>query len=250
MKRVLENIAMEETKIKRKKAAKRINESFTKNTEQKALQFIVKLLPAAISPDHLTFIGLLGGVIIAVGYYLCKFHPGFLWLASFGFFVNWFGDSLDGTVARHRKIERQLYGFYIDHNIDAITQFIMAIGLGLSPYMRFDIAMYVIMSYFMLSIHTYINAYLRERFKFSYGKIGPTEVRLIAIIANTVLFFIGKNPALNIFSISITLFDFAGVIIGTVFIGAFIYAFFKEKKVLNKMNPPLINKNMTKESSK
>ena len=248
--RVLGKIAMEELKIKKNRAAERINEAFTKNAEQKTLQFIAKLLPAVITPDHLTFTGLLGAVIIAVGYWLCNFHPGFLWLASFGFFVNWFGDSLDGTVARHRRIERQLYGFYIDHNVDAITQFIIGIGLGLSPYMRFDIAMYAIMGYFLLTVHTYINAYLRDRFKFAYGKIGPTEVRLIVIIANTVLFFMGKNPALNIFSVSITLFDLIGVIVGTAFVGGFIYAFFKEKKVLNKMDPPHINKSTEKDSSK
>jgi len=235
-KRVLKNVAMEESKIK-KKSAERINEAFTKNVEQKTLQFIAKRLPAAITPDHLTFIGLAGAVIIAAGYWLCKFHPGFLWLASFGFFVNWFGDSLDGTVARYRKIEREIHGFYIDHNVDAITVFLIGIGAGLSPYMRFDIAMYAIVGYFMLCIHTYINAYLRERFKFAYGKIGPTEVRLILVIANAILFFIGKNPAVNIFSVSITLFDFAGIILGTVFVGGFIYAFFKEKKVLNEIDP-------------
>ena len=89
---------MAEANIK-KKSAKRINESFTNKAEYKTLQFIAKSLPAAITSDHLTFIGLAGAVIIAGGYWLCKFHPGFLWLASFGFFVNWFGDSLDGTLA-------------------------------------------------------------------------------------------------------------------------------------------------------
>ena len=216
------------------KPAKRINESILRALEKKVLLYLASKLSNSIKPDHLTYLGLLGAFIVLIGYYLCHFGYGFLWLASFGFFINWFGDSLDGTIARYRKIERPLYGFYIDHNVDAMTTFIIGVGLGVSPFIRFDIAMYLIIAYFLLSIHTYINSYLAGFFKISYNSIGPTEVRLIAIIANTVLFFVHKNPKVALFNMNITYFDLAAIVIGTFLYIGFIIAYFHDKKIIEK----------------
>jgi phosphatidylglycerophosphate synthase len=214
------------------KVAKRINESILRSLEKKILLYLASRMHKKILPDHLTYFGLFGSFIILIGYFLCNFGYAFLWLASLGFFINWFGDSLDGTVARNRQIERPLYGFYIDHNVDAMTTFIIAVGLGISPFMRFDIALYLIIAYFLLSIHIYINSYLAGFFKISYKGVGPTEVRLIAIIANTILFFVHKNPKVALFKLHITYFDLAGIIFGTILYIGFIIAYFQDKKII------------------
>ncbi|MCD6181201.1 MAG: CDP-alcohol phosphatidyltransferase family protein [Candidatus Cloacimonetes bacterium] len=214
--------------------AKRVNESITRPLEKKILLYFASKMHNSISPDHLTYLGLFGSLVILLGYFFSNFGYGFLWLASFGFFINWFGDSLDGTIARYRHIERPLYGFYIDHNVDAMTTFIIGVALGVSPFIRFDIAMYLIIGYFLLSVHTYIDSYLAGFFKISYGGIGPTEVRLMAVIGNTILFFVHKNPKIALFNSHITYFDLFAIIVGTALYIAFIVAYFKDKKVIEE----------------
>ncbi|MCD6123221.1 MAG: CDP-alcohol phosphatidyltransferase family protein [Spirochaetales bacterium] len=223
--------------------AERLTGTLLRSAEKSLLSFFVKILPLRITPDHLTTIGLAGSLMIALGYFLCNYNIAYLWLANAGFLINWFGDSLDGSLARYRKIERPLYGFFIDHNVDSISMLLIALGLGLSPYMRFDIALYTLIGYFMLSISTYINAYVRGIFRISYAKIGPTEVRVVAIIGNTVLFFLGHNPILNVFSVRIAYLDLLGVVVGTAFIIGFFIFYFKDLHEMAKIDPVKTPKN-------
>ena len=102
-----------------KESHKRVNDILLGPIERPALNWLAAHMPAWMTPDGLTIIGVIGAVIILVSYGLSNLEPAFLWLASFGFFVNWFGDSLDGTLARYRKIERPKYGFFVDHTVDA-----------------------------------------------------------------------------------------------------------------------------------
>ena len=221
--------------IEQHKPAKRIIKSILRPFEIKLLDWFVRIIPPSVTPNDLTAVGLFGAFLIMIGYFLSNFGYGWLWLVNFGLLVNWFGDSLDGSIARHRKIERPLYGFYIDHNVDVITSILIGLGLGLSPFMRFDVALYSIIGYLMLSIHTYINAYLAGFFKISYDAIGPTEVRVIIIIINSVLFFVHKNPSIGP---HLTYFDVVGIIIGTLLIIAFFIAYFTDKKVIKEKDPP------------
>ena len=109
-------------------------------------------MPAWMSPDLLTLIGILGAVIIFAGYALTKVNSIFVWLASIGFVVNWFGDSLDGTLARYRKIERPKYGFFVDHTVDAFSQLLIFVGLGLSIYVSFSVAALALTGYLLMII--------------------------------------------------------------------------------------------------
>jgi archaetidylinositol phosphate synthase len=188
--------------------------------ERPALRWLSAHLPRWMDPDALTFIGILGSMITLVGYYLTNFASGFLWLASFGFIVNWFGDSLDGTVARFRGIERPKYGYFVDHTVDAFSQVLVFAGLGLSAYVRLEIACLALVGYLLISILTYIDAFVSGEFRISYAKIGPTEMRLIAIIANTVFFFIG-NRVVTLKIVTVTVFELIVAIIAIVLIGAF-----------------------------
>lgn len=185
---------------------RRILDTFTGPLERRLLHWIAARLPGWVTPDVLTAVGVIGGLIIFAAYLLSQRSPAFLWLASFGFVVNWFGDSLDGTLARVRKIERPVYGFYIDHAVDAYIEILVFLGLGLSPYVRFDLAAAALIAYMLLSVLVYLRTCVKGEFTISYGRLGPTEARLIAIGANTLVFFIG-NPRLQLFSMNLTIYD-------------------------------------------
>jgi phosphatidylglycerophosphate synthase len=170
---------------------KRENDILLGFLERPALNWLAAHMPDWITPDVLTWIGISASVLIFVSYILTHISPFFLWLASLGFILNWFGDSLDGTLARYRKIERPRYGFLIDHWIDAISTVLIFMGLGISPYVDLVVACIGIIAYLLLSIMVYLITYVTGIFQITNAKIGPTEIRLIAILSNTVLFFVG-----------------------------------------------------------
>lgn len=168
----------------------RIQTSVLNRLEKKALLWLAERQPKWADSDMLTFIGFIGAVVIAAGYILSNYNVHFLWLASLGFVINWYGDSLDGTLARYRKQQRPIYGFYLDHTMDAINETFMFMGVGLSPFMRFDLSCVLLVIYLMLTLNVSMNAHLKGEFRLTYAKLGPTEFRLICILANVVLVFV------------------------------------------------------------
>jgi archaetidylinositol phosphate synthase len=171
----------------------RINDGVLMKLERPALKWLAAHSPKWITPDIYTAIGVFGNILALVGYILSRFSPGFFWLATFGFIVNWFGDSLDGTLARYRHIERPNYGYFVDHVTDAIGQVMIFVGLGLSPFVSFNLAILTLVAYLLLSVLVYIRTYVVAEFKLSYGILGPTEARALAIILNTAMFFFGEQ---------------------------------------------------------
>jgi archaetidylinositol phosphate synthase len=201
----------------------RIIDTFLGGAEKRALQWLAARMPPWISPDHLTGIGLFASFLIFISYALTYFHIGFLWLASFAFILNWFGDSLDGTLARYRKIERPRYGFFVDHIIDSVSEVLIFLGLGLSPFLRFDLALLALIAYMLLSIYVYLVTYVNGVFRISYAKLGPTEVRVIGIAANTIVFFYG-NPTVALPWITLTLYDVIGIFVLVIILAVFLVA--------------------------
>ncbi len=173
------------------KPHQRVNNILLAPLERPALQWLAAHMPGWINPDILTGIGILGAVMIFFGYWLSNQMSAFLWLASLGFVINWFGDSLDGNLARYRQIERPKYGFFVDHTVDSFNEVLIVIGLGLSPYVTFNIACLGLIGYLLMSILVYIRTYVNGVFQLSYGKFGPTEVRVILILLNATMFFLG-----------------------------------------------------------
>ena len=171
----------------------RINDIFLGPLERPALRWLAAHQPAWVNPDILTGIGVLGVFMIFGGYVLSNFSREFLWLASLGLVVNWYGDSLDGTLARYRHIERPKYGFYIDHVVDAFNEVLIFLGLGLTPYITFNIACMALIGYMLLSVLVFIRTCVVGEFRISYGKLGPTEMRVIGILINTSMFIWGKQ---------------------------------------------------------
>ena len=166
--------------------SKRIQTSVLNAAEKEVLVWLAQRQPRWITSDILTAIGVVGALVVAAGYILSTYHIGWLWLSSLGFLINWYGDSLDGTLARVRGTQRPIYGFYLDHNIDGVTMAIMCLGAGMSHLLCLYIAMGVLAVYLLLSISVYINAHLKGEFKLTYAGMGPTEFRLIMIGVNTL----------------------------------------------------------------
>lgn len=180
--------------------------------ERRVLPWLAARLPRWVMPDHMTALGLLASTFIAVAYLLTNRDARWLWAASAALVVQWFGDSLDGNLARYRKIERPRYGYYLDHLTDAYSTLAIGLGLGLSPYMLLAVGLAIVTSYLILSINVYLETYVFGEFSFSYGRLGPTEVRVLLIILNTVAFFVGPNE-FRWWGIGMTALDVAGAII-------------------------------------
>lgn len=168
---------------------KRINDILLGPLERPALQWFAAHMPGWVTPNICTIIGVVGAVLIMLSYLLTSINKNFLWFASLGFIINWFGDSMDGTLARYRRIERPIFGFFIDHITDAINEVLIFIGLGLTRFVSFNIACLALIAYLLLSILVYVTTCVVGEFKISYGKLGPTEIRVLAILLNIWMYF-------------------------------------------------------------
>jgi phosphatidylglycerophosphate synthase len=126
--------------------------------------------------------------------------------------INWFGDSLDGTVARYRKIERPKFGFYLDHTVDGFSQVVSLVGIGLSPYVRMEVALLALSGYLLMGSLAYINAFVIGKFQISYAKIGPTEVRVIAILITLYVYFFG-NTEISLGTLTTSAFELVIILI-------------------------------------
>ena len=148
--------------------AVRIQTSILNELEKKVLIWLAERQPKWVTSDLLTYIGTFGAVVIAAGYILSAHNINFLWLSSLGFIINWYGDSLDGTLARVRKTQRPIYGYYIDHTIDAINEVLIFLGVGLSGLVHLEIALMALVMYLLITINVSINAHLKKEFKLTY----------------------------------------------------------------------------------
>src|SRR6266436_9530630 len=155
--------------------------------ERRVLQALAARVPRTIRSNHLTVIGILGAVGTGAAYALTRYDPAWLWVASLMLAINWLGDSLDGTLARVRGTQRPKYGYYVDHVVDAFSTAVIGLGIGLSPYVDLGLALGLVVVYLALSINVYLESSVFGVFKISYGRIGPTEVRLLLVFLNTVL---------------------------------------------------------------
>ena len=217
---------------------KRVNDILLGPLERPALRWLSAHMPAWATPDMMTVIGIAGALVITLGYGLSRLHPAFLWLATIGFIINWFGDSLDGTLARFRHIERPKYGFYIDHVTDAVTEIIIILGLGLSPYITFTVASMCCIAYIAMSVLVYVRMNVMGEFKISYSKLGPTEVRVLAIGLTTAMFFGGIRAiemTLGTITIAINPYDLVVTVITLLLVYFFAETSIKQAIELRKL---------------
>jgi phosphatidylglycerophosphate synthase len=172
-------------------AVQRINDSVLGPLERPALAWLVRRLPRKVVPDHLTVFGVFGALLTATGFVLSCRSLTWLWLASLGLIVNWLGDSLDGTLARLRHIERPRYGFFIDHTSDLFCQSLTFITLGLSPLAHFGMACLGLITFLMAFVYTLIAAQTRATMRITYFYFGPTEIRALLLLGNLLSLGLG-----------------------------------------------------------
>jgi archaetidylinositol phosphate synthase len=217
-------------------AARREPNFLTARLEKRVLRWIAARLPRRVMPDHMTALGVLGAIGVAAAYALSNESSLWLFAASALLVVQWLGDSLDGTLARVRHIERPRYGYYLDHLVDAFATAAIGVGLGLSPFMLLSIGLAVALVYLLLSINVYLEAQTLGRFSIGYGRIGPTEAR-IALIAANVALALGAGLSFEIAGVGLTALDLVGAVAIAVMLAGLLGRVGRNLKALAELEP-------------
>jgi phosphatidylglycerophosphate synthase len=186
------------------KTADRAHTSFLAAAEKRTLIWIATRLPDWVNSDHLTALGFVSLILAGASYWYARFHAGALLLVIPFLALNWFGDSLDGTLARVRHRQRPRYGFYVDHILDALGMSFLMGGIALSGYISPLVASGFLIMYLLLSVEIYLATYTLGTFHISHWRFGPTELRIMLVIGNL---FALRSPYAILAGRSFLLFD-------------------------------------------
>ncbi len=197
--------------------------------ERRLLERLARRVPRGLRANHFTALGMLGAVGAGVAYALARYNPAWFWVASLMLGIHWLGDSLDGTVARVRGTERPRYGFYLDHVMGALSVVLVGLGIGLSGYVSPLLALGLVVAYLALAVNVYLESSVFGIVKVEYGRIGPTEARLVLIVVNTVL-ALGVRPTVRVANWTLVI-----VLAGMVLV--FVWRLVRNLSRLNKLEP-------------
>lgn len=187
-------------------SAVREQKSLIAPLERICLNWLARRAPAWLLPDHLTLLGFAAMFFAGLCYVLAQWWPPALLLVNVWLAVNWFGDSLDGTLARFRDKQRPRYGFYVDHIVDALGSLFLFCGMAASGYITPMIALLSLIAYLLLMTDSFLATYTIGTFRISLFKFSPTELRLLLAVGNAYAF--GK-PAIVVFGAPYLFFDVA-----------------------------------------
>ncbi len=190
-------------------AETRENHGLLAEAERRVLLWMAVRLPRAVNADHLTTLAAAGMLLAAGGFWIGGSHAPALALVVLGLAVNWFGDSLDGTVARVRNEQRPRYGYYVDHVLDSAGTLILFAGIALGGFMTPLVALATLAAYYLLSIEVYLATHVLGRFRMSFWRVGPTELRIL--LAAGALVVMGR-PDVQVLGTRVLLFDIGGVV--------------------------------------
>ncbi len=213
----------------------RIQQNLLARLERRALNWLCSRMPPAVTPDSLTAIGMVGALMVFSGYLCSNIGDGWLWLSIAGYVVHWFGDSMDGSLARFRKIERPRYGYFLDHSCDGLATVLVLVGIGLSRYVALEVALVALVGYLLLSIHAFLSVRVINEMKLSYLNAGPTELRLILVALTLTMIAAGSEPIL--FDV-LTGFDLFVGAVGVLLIVLFVIQTIRIARRLNAEEPP------------
>ena len=191
------------------KNATRLQESITAAPERRVLHWLAARMPARVNSDHLTLLGFASMLLAGASYALVRWDSAGLLLATVFLALNWFGDSLDGTLARVRNCQRPRYGFYVDHIIDSMGALFLMTGLAISGCMDWRIAAGMLVAFLLLSIESYLATYTMGVFRMSFAKLGPTEIRILLALGNGALWL---RPDARMPGLSWRVLDFGGLV--------------------------------------
>jgi len=182
----------------------RVHTSLLADVEKRCLIWMAKRLPAWVGSDHLTILGGLAMAGAGLSFWIGGSYAPALLLVVAMLAVNWFGDSLDGTLARVRRQERPRYGFYVDHVLDVLGILFLFAGLAAGGFITPVIAAGFLLAYYLLTIEIALAAHTVGTFKISYWKVGPTELRLLFAAGTLQLL---RSPDVSLFGSRHLLFD-------------------------------------------
>jgi archaetidylinositol phosphate synthase len=211
------------------KNPERVHQSLISGFEKRCLVALAGRMPSWIHSDHLTILGFLGMLFAGLSYWAASRDPYFLIVGIFWLAVNWFGDSLDGTLARVRNKQRPRYGFYVDHIMDAFGTLCLLGGLALSGFMSVWICASLLIAYYLVSIEIALATVSLGKFRLSFGFLGPTELRILLAIGNLVLLF---RPVVHLAGHPYRLFDVGGAVSIAGLLFVVIYSAIKNARTL------------------
>ena len=171
----------------------RVQQNMLARGERWVLNRLCARMPRWVTPDMLTFTGMVGALAIFAGYAASNLGDGWLWLSIAGYVVHWFGDSLDGSLARFRRIERPRYGYFLDHSCDGFATTLLVVGIGLSPFVLLEVSLVALAGYLLMSIHAFLSVRVLGELRLSYLNAGPTEMRLILIALTLAMYIAGRE---------------------------------------------------------
>ena len=209
--------------------------------ERQLLRAIAARISPRWRPNHFTALGVLAATGGGAAYALARFDPAWLWLASTMLVLQWLGDSLDGTLARVRGIERPRYGYYLDHMTDAYSTAVIGVGIGLSHYVHMGLALGLVVLYLALSINVYLESSVLGRFRLGYGRIGPTEARIGLIVLNSVVALYREAPTEAAVALSSTENVVVALLLGGL-VSVLIARFARNVSTLARMEPQFKSK--------
>jgi archaetidylinositol phosphate synthase len=217
--------------------SEKVISSLTASAERRLLLWFAHRLPAWVTPNMLTLFGAIGGALCFLGYGLSGLSQHWIWLACIGIVFHWFGDSLDGTVARVRHIERPKFGMFLDQTVDIATVILIFAGLGLSPWVRLEVACFFIIGYLMLVALTHLRSNVTGTYDIAYGWLGPTEGRIILLFMTLLMLLIAPYEMTS-WPFPMTSFDHIFLIMAAWTVVSYAIASWKVLGDLAKEEPP------------
>ena len=202
--------------------------------ERRLLILIAERLPRGINSDHLTSLALAAMGLAGAAFAAARWDRRALWLVVVALVLNWFGDSLDGTLARVRHAERPRYGFYVDHVLDIAGATLLFGGLACSPFITPSIALTLLIAYLLVAGEVFLATAVRGVFKMSVGGIGPTELRIILAAGAMALL---RDPYVSIGTRTVRLFDLGGALAAAGLLAVFVVSVLRNASALAVAEP-------------
>jgi phosphatidylglycerophosphate synthase len=213
----------------------RLNTGLLAGPERRTLAVLAARMPGRIMPDHLTALALGGMAAAALSLQVARQSPLGAWLFALCLAVNWFGDSLDGTLARFRRIERPRYGYYVDHVVDLIGALFLLAGFAAAGYMSVAVALGALSAYFLASAETYLATHASGTFRLSFAGVGPTELRVL-LAAGVVA--AGADGWTTVLDTPVRVFDLGGAAGAAALAGTFLINALRNGHALYRQESP------------
>jgi len=212
----------------------RLQDSLLNAIEKRTLIWLAQRLPAFVSSDHLTLLALAAMAGAGLSYWAARFTPAGLWLVIVFLAINWFGDSLDGTLARVRQQPRPRFGYYVDHVVDAIGAVFLFGGLAASGFMSAPVTAVLLIAYFLLCLEVYLATVSLGEFRMSFFGMGPTELRIVLAIGNIALLV---HPTVMVAGHAFKLFDVGGMAGALGLVATFVFSAARNTRTLYRAEP-------------